>query len=464
MFNLNKKVLLINPPETAQGDFSGPPLGLLYLAGTLLKEGIKTELIDGYLEDWERIEEKIKNYEPDIIGITCLTPERKKALRVAEIARKINKNILVVMGGAHPTIMYRQLLENYPFIDICVLGEGERTLVEIAQGKNLSEIEGIAFRKEKEILLTSPRKYVENLDEIPFPAWHLINLQKYPVRGRGFFNGVNLLQEPRISVIFSRGCTGRCIFCSTWWIWRGWRHRSAKNMVDELEILNKDFKISHFCFSDDTLTVSRQATLDLCDEIINRGLKIAFHVTTRVDCVDEKMLSELRKAGCYGIAYGVETCSPRLLKKMGKGTDIETSKKAIIMTKRVGIEPTVLLIAGNVGETVKTINQTVDFLKETRVLSNEIGSVGGLWILPGTKLYFDCKKAGFINDNFWLDNEPYKVYTLEHNRLTLEIFDYAYRSKNRLSEWWIINFVKFVVSLVRARLRIAKKIFKLFKE
>jgi len=458
----HKKVLLINPPETEQGNFSGPPLGLLYLAGSLLKENIDVEIIDGCLNGWKKIKQKIGTYKPDIIGITCLTPGRKKALKVAEIAKKINKNILVIMGGVHPTIMYRQLLENYPFVDICALGEGEQTLLEIVKGKDLLEINGIAFKKGKEILLTSPRKYVENLDEIPFPAWHLIDLQKYSARGKEVFNGVNLSQEPRISVIFSRGCVGRCSFCSTWWIWRGWRHRSAKNMVDELEMLNGKFRISHFCFSDDTLTVDRQATLDLCDEIINRGLKIAFHITTRVDCVDEEMLNKLRKAGCYNVAYGIETASSRLLEEMGKRIDVETSKRAINLTKKSGIEVTVLLIAGNVGENIETVNQTIDFLKEVQVQSDEIGSVGGLWILPGTKLYFECKKAGFINDDFWLSNKPYKVYTLEHSKLTLKIFDYAYRTKNKLSKWEIINFVKFIPYFIKTMGGSLKETLKLF--
>lgn len=443
----NKKVLLINPPETEQGGFSGPPLGLLYLAGTLLKGGVETELIDGCLEGWRKIEEKIKNYKPDIVGIPCLTPERKKALKTAEMAKKAGKNILVVMGGVHPTIMYQQLLDNYPFVDICVLGEGEKTFLEIVQGKNLPEIQGIAFKKDKEIVLTPPREYVENLDEIPFPAWHLIDLQRYPARGSGIFNGVDLSKEARISVIFSRGCVGRCNFCSTWWIWKGWRCRSAKNMADELEVLNKKFKISHFCFSDDTLTVDKSKILDLCNEIIKRGLKIAFHVTTRVDCVDEELLKKLKEAGCYNIAYGIETASGNLLEKMGKGIGLDISRKAILMTKKANIKITALLIAGNEGENIDTINQTVNFLKDMQ--PDEVGTVGGLWILPGTKLYFQCKKIGFINDDFWLSNKPYKIYTVENNKLTLNIFKYACQTRKILSRHKLVNFLNFAPLLFK---------------
>jgi len=147
---------------------------------------------------------------------------------------------------------------------------------------------------------------------------------------------------------------------------------------------------------------------------------------------------------------------------MGKGIGVETSKRAIILTKKAGIKPTVLLIAGNVGEKVKTINQTVDFLRKAQVQTHEIGSVGGLWILPGTKLYFDCKRVGFINDGFWLSNKPYKVYYLEHSKLTLRIFDYAYRTKNKLSKWKIINLIKIILFLIRNWLGSRKKALKLF--
>jgi radical SAM superfamily enzyme YgiQ (UPF0313 family) len=220
-------------------------------------------------------------------------------------------------------------------------------------------------------------------------------------------------------------------------------------MADELEMLNKEFGISHFCFADDTLTVDRRATLNLCDEIIRRGLKIAFHITTRVDCVDKEMLKKLREVGCYNIAYGIETASLKLLKEMEKGTDIEISKRAIILTKKAGIGVTVLLIAGSVGENIETINQTIDFLNSVQVQSDEIGSVGGLWILPGTKLYWECKKAGFIGDDFWLSKKPYKLYTAEHRKWVLDIFDYAYRIRRKLSKFKIVNLVKFTPFLIK---------------
>ena len=408
-----KRILLINSHETAQSGFTNPPIGLLYIASTLLKHGFEVRVVDGCLEGKAAIEKAITEFRPTHAGITVLTPGRKRALEIARMVKSVNPDTSVIVGGVHPTIMYQQMMENYTDIDYIVLGEGEATCLDIVQGKDPADIPGIVYRKNGEIIKTAQRRDVTNLDDIPFPAWHLLDLKKYPSIGTGIFRGIDLQKVPRISVIFSRGCKGHCDFCSTWWIWKGWRHRSAKNMIDEIELLYRDYGIRHFCFADDAMTVDRQATIELCDEIVSRKLNIVFHVTTRTDCVDETILRKLKEAGCYKIAFGIETGSATLLDKMGKENDIETSEQAIKLAKEAGIAVTALMIIGNVGETKETVRDTVNFLKRTQ--PDEIGCVGGLWILPGTKLYRDAKKDGFIDDDFWLSDEPFKTYTLEYS-------------------------------------------------
>lgn len=426
-----KKVLLINPFETQQDGFTNPPLGLLYLAGTLLHHGIEVMVVDGCREGKDAVVKALNEFAPDLVGITCLTPGRKHAVEIASLAKQIYENIPVVLGGAHPTIMFQQMLEQYPQVDYIVLGEGEQTLLELVQGVSLQNIDGLVYRQDGVVVKTKPRTYCDNLDNIPFPAWNLIDLSCYPGWGEGKHNGIVLRDHPRISVIFSRGCSGHCDFCSTWWIWKGWRHRSAKNMTDELEMLYRDHGIRHFCFADDALTVDRQATIDLCDEIIGRNLIIAFHVTTRTDCVDEEMLLKLKQAGCYRIAFGIETGSPRLLKEMGKENDIENSIRAISLCRKIKLPVSALLIVGNVGETEETVQETRDLLK--RAMPDEVGCAGSLWILPGTKLYQDCRRRGIIDDDFWLGDEPYMVYTIEHSQETLDRFAKTIKSyKGRL--------------------------------
>ncbi len=420
------RILLVNPHETFQEGYTNPPLGILYIAGMLLKHGFEVRVVDGCLEGRAAVRKAITEFRPDMVGVTCLTPGRKKAIEVASMAKEIDPSVKVVMGGAHATIMYEQMMAHYPQVDYIVLGEGENACLEIAQGRDPSEIAGIVYRDNGKIVKTAARKHVENLDDLPFPAWHLIDLSKYSPRGMGIVNGINLTKEPRISVIYSRGCTGHCSFCSSWWIWKGWRHRSACNMVDELEMLNKEFGIKHFCFADDALTIDRQATIDLCDEIMARKLNIAFFATTRADCVDEEVLRKLKEAGCYELTFGVETASRSLLKKMGKECEVEHAEKAIRLTEAAGIRSGALLIVGNVGETDETIAETLDFLRETQ--PSKLGYTGGLWILPGTKLYNDCKKQGFIDDDFWLGDEPYKQYTLEHSPEEISRYEHMLNS------------------------------------
>jgi anaerobic magnesium-protoporphyrin IX monomethyl ester cyclase len=429
-------VLLINPPDTTQDGYTNPPLGLLYLAGTLLKHNIGVAVLDCCIEGKEAIERKMFELRPDVVGITCLTPARHRAFEVAALVKEFDPNVLVVLGGVHATIMYKQILQHYRAVDCAVLGEGEFTLLEIAQGKPFCEINGIAYRGSNgELITTAPREFVKNLDDIAFPAWHLVDLWKYQPIGKGKVNGISLMNVPRVSVIFSRGCIGHCSFCSTWRNWKGYRHRSPLNMVEELELLY-NMGIRHFCFADDALTINIEAVIMLCNEIIRRKLKIAFHVTTRCDKVNYDLLLKLKKAGCYNIAYGVESGSTKILNSLGKTWSINDAEKAILHTKRVGIKVTAMVLVGMVGETWQSLNQTVELLRTTK--PDEVGTAGCMWILPATLLYSQCVAKGFIDDDFWLSEEPYRIYTLEYSleelsRMKERVLNYSLQVK--YMEW-----------------------------
>lgn len=193
-----KRVLLVNPPESKQDGFFNPPLGLLYLAGVLREAGAHVAVADGCLDGWPAITEKIKNFEPHMVGVTCLTPERKAALRVARLAKEYHPQTVTVMGGAHPTIMDRQILENYAYVDVIARGEGEETIRDIAREVPLAEIAGISWRRGHEIVRNRLRPPIQDLGTIPFPAWDLVDLNRYPARGHGVVNAINLAEVPRI--------------------------------------------------------------------------------------------------------------------------------------------------------------------------------------------------------------------------------------------------------------------------
>ena len=191
-------------------------------------------------------------------------------------------------------------------------------------------------------------------------------------------------------------------------------------MADEIELLYKKYGIKHFCFADDCMTADQQKTIDFCNEIINRKLKIALNVTTRTDVVSLKLLRKLKEAGCYAINYGIESASVRILRLMDKKNSVENSRSAVELTKKAGIGVAALMITGNVGETIGTINQSIKFLQETN--PEFIGTVGGLWVFPGTKIYRNLKVKGKINDDFWLSSKPLMTYKAGFSDLQLRYF------------------------------------------
>lgn len=416
------RVLLINPPGIEQTGFNNPPLGLLYLAGTLKKYGIEVKVLDGFFSGWKEIKKTIKIFKPTIVGTTCLTIYRFSSYKVLKLAKEINPQIITILGGAHATLMHTQIIKNYPFIDLIVRGEGEQTLLKITRGRPFKKIQGITYSEDEEVVINKPQKYVKNLNKIPFPAWEMVNLSRYapiPAFIAGY-NGIDFRKIPRIPVIFSRGCVGHCNFCSTWMIWCGWRGRSGKNMADEVELLYKKHRMKHFIFADDCMTVDNKETIDFCNEIKKRNLKIAFNLQTRTDAVNSEVLEKLKEAGCYCISYGIESGSPKMLKTMDKANTVKNSERAIFLTKKAGIKVCAQMITGSLGETIQTINQSIRFLQRTN--PDFVMTLGGLWIYPGTKIYHYLKARGKINDDYWLKPNPLMVYRSHFSQLQIRYF------------------------------------------
>jgi len=405
-----KKVLLINPPGMAQGLSSMPTIGMLWLASYLRQHGYDPQFADGWILGWNGIEEKITNYQPDIVGITSITGVRHNAFKVADMVKRIKPETLVALGGIHATVMWRQVLENYPAVDLIVRGEGEVTLLDIVQGKPFNEIDGICYRKDGHVIRNKDRNLIPHLDEIPLPAWDLHDLNVFEAPNDAdegtVINGIDVSKETVAPIIFSRGCSGRCNFCATWWVWKHWRCRSAENMVDEVEHLYYKYNIRHFKFLDDCFTIDRNAMMKFCDELEKRKLRIAFAGQTRGDTIDQEMLERLHSVGCYILLIGVESGSQKILDTMGKNTDIQKLEENIVLAKKIGFKINELIIVGNIGETIDTVNETVEFVKRTNPDEASVGN--GLMIFPGTTLYTHAKKVGMITDDFWLTVKPYK--------------------------------------------------------
>lgn len=378
-------VLLVNAHDSAQGGFSSAPLGLAYLAGTLEANGIDVQIVDGYLDGFEGIQQAIDNGRPEWVGVTCYTPGRHEALDICRYAK--GAGCKTIIGGPHPSIMWQQIEQHYPFVDYVVRGEGEGTLLQLVTGGD-------------------PPMAAENvadLDSIPYPAWHLLELNRYPGGMWQEFRGINL-GEPRIPVIFSRGCGGSCSFCSTWRVWKGWRRRSPENMIGELELLQHEFGVHHLVFQDDAFTLDVYATKQLCRLIIDRDLRFGIHCTTRTDACDQEMFELMAAAGVYGVSMGIESGSQRMLDLMGKRNTVEQNEAAIRMAHAAGLAVCALIVQGYPGETPADSRATEEFLNRTRPM--DVGTIGCTWVLPGTRLYEQMKAQGRISDDYWLGSEP----------------------------------------------------------
>lgn len=407
-----------------------PPLGLAYIAAVLEKNGYRgcVKIKDMFIYNIKDVKNTIKNEKPDIIGISCFTDYRHTALQVAEIAKKLNQNIIIVMGGAHASFMYNQIL-SYIFVDIVCIGESENTFLELIKAiekkKSLENIKGIAYKNKEKIIKTPDRPLIQNLDEIPFPARHLFEedydvdtqMGYYDEKKEHWCEGKRVTELKSVGMITSRGCPFNCLFCSTSPFWgHKWRFRSAKNVIDEIEMLYNQ-GVRFFDFYDDNFTADRKRVLEICDDIIERKLDIRWKCSSRVSSVDEEIYRAIKKAGCIYINFGIESGSPKILKIMRKGVTIEQQIKAFQLAKKVGIDAGMMLIVGNVGETKETIQETLDMMLKAKP---SVVGVNILKIFPNTDLYKIAEEKGQLNNGYWLNTEfQAPLYTAEYPIETL---------------------------------------------
>jgi anaerobic magnesium-protoporphyrin IX monomethyl ester cyclase len=314
------KILLIQPPmviypfETHSVPF---PLGLAYMAAVLENEGYTVEILDCILENWNKpakedgkeyyglsykdIDREIRKRRPDIVGISCLFSSQWKHMKeIAKIAKKYDCK--VVVGGAHPSSEVMSTIKNRN-IDFVIIGEGEYTMLNIVKSienaYNFRKIDGIAFRSNRKVVINPKTKFIENLDELPFPAYHLLSMKKYFQAKRP--HGTEVVKPPSIAMITSRGCPRNCVFCSihTIWGWR-WRARSPEKVVDEIEFLVKNYGANEINFEDDNISLDKERMERICDEIIKRKLKIKWTTPNGIAIMtlDKKLLYKMKKSGC----------------------------------------------------------------------------------------------------------------------------------------------------------------------
>lgn len=387
---MRTRVTLVNPPYP-RGSHQHPPftpLGLGYLAAVLEKNGYEIDVIDCQVLkcSYEEFRNKIsKSRQPDIVGITSTTLTYKSALQIAKIAKEVWPECLTLLGGSHVTFWDKQALEECPYLDIIARKEGEVTMLELAErvekGGDFSDVLGITMRKDGKIIKNKDRPYIENLDDLPFPAHHLWPMELLLKHGSVIF-----------PLMTSRGCVYWCDFCSTVRMFgRHYRMRSPKNVVDEIEYLQRTFGAHQFTFYDDAFTVDQDRAAKICNEITKRKLKVEWDCETRVDMVTKDLLRTMKEAGCFAIWFGVESGSQPVLDAMRKGITPAQTIKAFKWAKEVGLMTVAGVVLGFPGETKETIWETVKFIE--RIKPGDVGYYIAT-PYPGTPLYEQVVREG----------------------------------------------------------------------
>ncbi|HYB93081.1 MAG TPA: radical SAM protein, partial [archaeon] len=416
-------VLLVNSPvkdaEADQHNRMCPPLGLGYIAAVLIQNDYKVDALDlnipnidinltdpyflrtidtkiheAYLNSFNSLRNVIMQEKPSIVGISAHTGTFSNALKIAEMAKEVNPDVVVVIGGPHVTFRPEDALSSKS-VDFVVRGEGEFTMLELTnhllRGRgDIKEIKGISFKHEETGIKSNPaRPLIQNLDVLPYPARQLFRLKLYPYSG---------------SVSSARGCPYQCIFCAARAMSGGrYRIRTAENILGELTSLYNDFGIRYFNFIDDTFAVSAERAVKICDLIKESHMDVSWACSTRVNTVNEKLLELMAKSGCNNILFGAESGVQSILNKLCKGTTVEQIRKVVKWCISFGISPTLSFMAPHPWDTLETVEETAKFMRELLDLGVNSGvpTKWGVTVtlavttpFPGTYLYENAEKLG----------------------------------------------------------------------
>jgi len=388
------KVLLVDPPKPQWrllGNAVMPPIGFASLASVLRENDIEVKILDcsATQASWKELRRRIESEHPDILGSGCATCHYEEAKRVFKIAKQGDSEIITVAGGPHFSLATNYCLDECMDVDYVVVGEGEFTLLEFCKetekrSPNFKRIKGLAFRTQAGPRITEPRPLIQDLDELPFPAWDLLPMDKYHIPVWG--NKLTML-------LTSRGCPFNCSFCSERVFWGGiWRGRSAEKIVEEMEIINSKFRKEFVWFADDTFNLDRKRNEDFCNELIERDLDMEWSFEGRTDLIlrDRDLLGKMVKSGLFWILIGVEFSSKSELEAYGKALKPEDIEQTFKELKRYDLVTQAMFIVGTPKDTKESIKEKLDFAKK---LEPFFVIFSPLTPLPGTEVYNEAKES-----------------------------------------------------------------------
>lgn len=379
------KILLAVPPgRGGRESIVVPPLGLLYLAGSLEKAGYKVQILDAFAQglSWAEFEGRLQSIKPDVFGIGGMTPVWDLTHRALEIARRYSG--VVIVGGPHVSMRGADILDDEPKIDYAVVGEGEVTIVEliraVERGARGEAVAGVIGRDG-----VAPRRAVLlDLDELALPARHLLNsnLYRYP-----------LLGSSHVATIFtSRGCPYNCVFCDKTVHGSILRKHSVERVLKEIELIVCEHDIHSIIIYDDLFTLDKERVINICKGIIERGLNLRFKCEARVDSVDAEVLYWLKRAGASVVAYGIETVTQNGLNFLKKGITPLQIARALELTRNAGIETLGYFIVGVPGDKEEDVMENVRFAHRHGLTWAQFSVLSPT---PGTKLFELAKRGGW---------------------------------------------------------------------
>lgn len=382
------KELMVIPPL--------PPTDLMYLAAIAQKEGLECKIKDYSIksEGFEDLEKDIKDFNPDYILANVATPTLESDLKACEIAKKVNQNVTTIVIGAYFLTSNREVLEKYPFVDLIIRGESEYTFKEIIEEKPYESILGLTYRENGIPKNNDSRPFIEDLNELPFPARDLVDNSLFR---RPDNNKVQAV------IKVARGCPFHCFFClATPVSGAKLRLRTPQNIVAEIKECVEKYGIKDFIFWSDIFNLNRGWVVELCNVIISSGLKITWSSNTRADTADFELAKLMYKAGCRLVSIGIESGSQEILDKMGKKITLAQAKETVKIFKKAGIKIYNYFVIGLPWEEEKHIEETIKFAVE---LDSDFVSFYTATVLPGSKFYDYVLETNLGNLN---DKDTYK--------------------------------------------------------
>jgi anaerobic magnesium-protoporphyrin IX monomethyl ester cyclase len=451
------RISLLFPPSIYQTKQTMPPLGLAWIAAVLRENGYRdVQIIDSVINSYsdEKIIEILQEQRPDIIGVSFGTQNRLQTFQLMKKIKSVFPETPLVAGGPHPTLTADDMMRHIKVVDVIVRGEGEYTfldLVKTIESKgDLSSVKGISYRAKKEIIHNPPREPIADLDSLPFPARDLLPMDKYK-------QTIPLTDISCTSMLTARGCPYSCVYCSTAEQWgHRIRHRSADNIIAEIEELVNKYGFEGVGFFDDVFTMDKRRVIEFCQKLIDKKLDIKWWCEARANTIDKEMVSWMKKAGCEHISMAIESGSERILKNIKKVITLEQAENAVKVIKEAGIKLKIFFMHGLPGEEYADIKKTV-FLSRylQRKYKVDEATQGVTVIYPRTELERQAKEMGILPKNFswsthFREERSYPpllsceyVPLFEQPGLSYEkIFKYVKRAKFEYYIWHPIQLLK----------------------